>query len=46
MGSGGSVEPQGGGYSDIYILTYIRRLGSLFLVQNFEFQYFWGFLER
>ena len=26
------------------IFSYIRRLGSFFfLVQNFEFQYFWGF---
>ena len=24
------------------IFSYIRRLGSFFGVQNFEFQYFWG----
>ena len=28
----------GGGYSDIFV--HIRRLGSFYLVQNFEFQYF------
>ena len=33
----------GGGFSDI---SYIRRLGSFFGVQNFEFQYFWGVLEK
>ena len=32
-----------GGYSDI---SYIRRLGSFFMVQNFEFQYFLGFSEK
>ena len=25
------------------IFSYKRRLGSFFWVQNFEFQYFWGF---
>ena len=24
------------------MFSYIRRLGSFFGVQNFEFQYFWG----
>ena len=28
------------------IFSYIRRLGSFFGVQNFEFQYFLGFLEK
>ena len=34
---------RGVGYSDI---SYIRRLGSFFGVQNFEFQYFLGFSEN
>ena len=25
---------------------YIRRLGLFFWVQNFEFQYFWGFSKK
>ena len=33
----------GGGGSDI---SYIRRLGSFFGVQNFEFQYLLGFSEK
>ena len=33
----------GGGYSDIFN---IRRLGSIFGVKNFEFQYFVGFSEK
>ena len=28
------------------IFLYIRRLGSFFGVQNFEFQYFLGFSEK
>ena len=32
--------PRGGG---TLIYSYIRRLGLFFLVQNFEFQYIWGF---
>ena len=28
------------------IFSYIRRLGSFFVVQNFEFQYFWGFQKN
>ena len=32
-----------GGYSDI---SYIRRLGPFFLVQNFEFQYLFVFSEK
>ena len=28
------------------IFSYIRRLGSFFGAQNFEFQYFLGFLEK
>ena len=32
-----------GGVGVTLIFSYIRRLGSFFWVQNFEFQYFWGF---
>ena len=35
-------NPQGG----TLIFSYIRRLGSFFGVQNFEFQYFWGFQKN
>ena len=35
--------PGGGG---TLIFSYIRRLGSFFGVQNFEFQYFWGFQKN
>ena len=35
MGGGGTL-----------IFSYIRRLGSFFGVQNFDFQYFWGFSEK
>ena len=28
------------------IFSYTRRLGSVFGVQNFEFQYFWGFQKN
>ena len=40
LGGGGGG---GGGYSEI---LYMRRLGLFFLVQNFEFQYFWGFSKK
>ena len=36
----------GGGGGGTLIFSYIRRIGSFFLVQNFEFQYFWGFSEK
>ena len=37
------LATQGGGGGGTLIFTYIRRLGSFFGVQNFEFQYFfWG----
>ena len=35
-------QPQGG----TLIFSYIRRLGSIFGVPNFEFQYFLGFSEK
>ena len=35
-----------GGMGGTLIFSYIRRLGSFLGVQNFEFQYFWGFSER
>ena len=35
---------RGGGGSLIF--SYIRRLGSFFMVQIFEHQYFWGFSEK
>ena len=38
-----SPSPWGGG---TLIFSYIRRLGSFFGVQNFEFQYFLGFSEK
>ena len=28
------------------IFSYIRRLGTFFWVQNFDFQYFWGVSEK
>ena len=34
---------EGGGYSDIFIYIYIRRLGPFLGVQNLEFQYFFIF---
>ena len=37
-------DPRGGGGSLIF--SYIRRLGSFFLVQLFEFQYYLRFLEK
>ena len=42
QGGGGVRTPRG--YSLIF--PYIRRLGSFFWVQNFEFQYFGGFSEK
>ena len=36
----------GGGGSDTLIFSHIRRLGPFFLVQNSEFQYFFGFSEK
>ena len=36
----------GGGVGVTLIFSYICKLGSFFLVQNFEFQYFWGFSEK
>ena len=36
------LEPQG----ETLIFSYIRRLGSLFGVQNFEFLYFGGFQKN
>ena len=38
----GSLSPRG----DTLIFSYIRRPGSFFRVQNFEFQYFWVFLAK
>ena len=32
------------GFQEIF--SYIRRLGSFFWVQNFEFHYFWGFQKN
>ena len=39
-------EGMGGGGGGTLIFSYIRRLGLFFGVQNFEFQYFWGFSEN
>ena len=36
-------KPQGGG---TLVFLYMRRLGSILGVQNFEFQYFWGFQKK
>ena len=36
----------GGGGGGTLIFPYIRRLGSFFLVQNFEFQYFLGVFRK
>ena len=38
--------PRGGGGGGTLIFVYIRRLGSFFLVQNFEFQYSWGVFRK
>ena len=40
----GPGPPKGGGGTLIF--SHIRRLGSFFGVQSFEFQYFWGFSEK
>ena len=42
-GERGPDHPRGG---VTLIFSYIRRLGSFFGVQNFEFQYFLGFSEK
>ena len=42
---GWAGDPGGGGGGTL-IFSYIRRLGSFFGVQNFEFQYFWEFSEK
>ena len=36
----------GGGRKGTLLFSYIRRLESFFLVQNFEFEYFWGFQKK
>ena len=36
--------PKGGG--DTLIFSYLRKPGLFWGVQNFEFQYFWGFSEN
>ena len=36
----------GGGGGGTLLFSYIRRLGTFFGVQNFEFQYFLGFSEK
>ena len=36
----------GGGGGGTLIFSNIRRLGPFLGVQNFEFQYFWGFSEK
>ena len=42
QGGGGWV----GGGGGTLIFSYIRRLGTFFGGQNFEFQYFWGDSEK
>ena len=39
------MDPQGGGGGTL-IFSYIRRLGSLSWVQNFKFQYSFGFQKN
>ena len=44
-----STVPQGGGGGGgggTLKCLYICRLGLFFKVQNFEFQYFWGFSKK
>ena len=42
-----SDMPSGGGGGGVaLIFSYIRRLGTFFWVQNFDFQYFWGVSEK
>ena len=38
--------PGGGGGGGTLIFSYIHRLGTFFLVQNFEFQYFFWFFRK
>ena len=38
------IIPGGGGGTLTF--SHIRRLGPFFLVQNSEFQYFWGFQKN
>ena len=40
-----TFDPRGG-VGGTLIFSYIRRLGHFFLVQNFEFQYVFGFSEK
>ena len=40
------TTPGGGGGGGTLIFSYIRRLGSFFGVQNFEFQKFLGFQKK
>ena len=42
----GILRPGGGGGEGTLIFSYIRRIGSFFGVQNFEFQYFLRFSEK
>ena len=44
MPSGGGGG--GGVGGEALISSYIRRLGTFFWVQNFDFQYFWGVSEK
>ena len=43
-GGGGGGGGEGGG--GILIFSYIRRLGSYFWIQTFEFQYFLGVFRK
>ena len=36
----------GGGGGGTLIFSYIHRLGPFLGIQNFQFQYFWGFSEK
>ena len=36
----------GGGGEGTQLFSYIRRLESFYWVHNFEFQYFWVFIEK
>ena len=40
------IFPGGGGGTCTLIFSYIRRLGSFFWIQNFEFQYFFGVFRK
>ena len=37
------MSPRLGGGVGTLIFSYMRRVGLFFRIQNFEFQYFWGF---